>query len=162
MRLVDAIYFQVLDVASIGDSGYMILRNGAVHKSSSPMFHEFCFPVQIERGDDPSQLSQVGFLDKNTSRSITRHFCKSSSVFLIQVYQVELDEGDVIVMATNGLFDNLYKQEIASIVSKSLQATKGPKVPPLTNPTWRSVLICLQNIKTCNYTTWKGCCFPSQ
>lgn len=72
---------------------------------------------------------------------MTRHICKSIFVFLIQVYQAELDEGDVIVMATNGLFDNLYKQEIASIVSKSLQDTKGPKVPPLINPTWR--FLCL-------------------
>lgn len=53
---------QVLHIANIGDSGFIILRNGAVHKKSSPMFHEFSFPVQIQRGDDPSQLSQVGDL----------------------------------------------------------------------------------------------------
>ncbi|KAI5356106.1 hypothetical protein L3X38_009001 [Prunus dulcis] len=51
----------------------------------------------IERGDDPSKL--------------------------IERYRIDLDDGDVIVTATDGLFDNLYEQEIISIVSKSMQTT---------------------------------------
>jgi len=43
------------------------------------------------------------------------------------VYRIDLDEGDVIVTATDGLFDNLYDQEIASIVSKSLRAKLKPE-----------------------------------
>lgn len=45
-----------------------------------------------------------------------------------QVYRIDLDEGDVIVTATDGLFDNLYDQEIASTVSKSLEAKLKPEV----------------------------------
>lgn len=37
-------------------------------------------------------------------------------------------EGDVIVTGTDGLFDNIYEQEIASIVSKSLLENLTPKV----------------------------------
>ncbi|CAI9770089.1 unnamed protein product [Fraxinus pennsylvanica] len=85
---------QVLHVANIGDSGFIILRNGTVYKKSSPMFHEFHFPVQIERGDDP--------------------------FYLTKEYKVDLEEGDVIIAATDGLFDNLYDQEISSIVLASL------------------------------------------
>ncbi|KAK9287570.1 hypothetical protein L1049_015991 [Liquidambar formosana] len=92
---------QELHVANIGDSGFIIIRNGAVFKRSSPMVHEFNFPLQIERGDDPSKL--------------------------IEGYKIDLDEGDVIITATDGLFDNLYEQEIASIVSKSLRASLRPK-----------------------------------
>lgn len=47
---------------------------------------------------------------------------------LLQHYKIDLDEGDVIVTATDGLFDNLYEEEIASIVSKSLQIKQKPKV----------------------------------
>ena len=47
---------------------------------------------------------------------------------MFQGYKIDLDEGDVIVTATDGLFDNLYEQEIASIVSKSLEAGSKPQV----------------------------------
>ncbi|XP_065850915.1 probable protein phosphatase 2C 71 isoform X2 [Euphorbia lathyris] len=87
---------QVLRVANIGDSGFIIVRNGAVFKKSSPMVHEFNFPVQIEKGDNPSEL--------------------------VEEYDIPLDEGDIIITGTDGLFDNLYDQQIASIVFSSLQA----------------------------------------
>ncbi|KAM1204108.1 hypothetical protein ACFX2J_019840 [Malus domestica] len=86
---------QALHVANIGNSGFIIIRNGAVFQKSSPMVHEFNFPVRVERGDDPSEL--------------------------IEKYRIDLDEGDVVVTSTDGLFDNLYEQEITSIVLKSLQ-----------------------------------------
>lgn len=50
------------------------------------------------------------------------------SFFGIQCYRIELDEDDVIIAATDGLFDNIYEQEIASIVHKSLQAGSSPQV----------------------------------
>ncbi|KAI6701665.1 hypothetical protein NL676_015989 [Syzygium grande] len=92
---------QVLHVASIGNSGYIIIRDGMIYKRSSPMVHEFNFPVLMEGGDTPSEL--------------------------MECYSIELDEGDVIVSATDGLFDNLYEQEIASIVRKSLQSGSSPQ-----------------------------------
>lgn len=46
-------------MANIGDSGFIVVRNGSVYSKSSPMLHEFNFPVQIEKGDDPSQLLEV-------------------------------------------------------------------------------------------------------
>ncbi|KAL2460451.1 putative protein phosphatase 2C 62 [Abeliophyllum distichum] len=89
---------QALQVANIGDSGFIILRHGTVYEKSSPMLHEFHFPVQIERGDDPSYLTEE--------------------------YRVDLEEGDVIITATDGLFDNLYEQEISSIVLALLDSDK--------------------------------------
>ncbi|CAD5194816.1 unnamed protein product [Musa acuminata subsp. malaccensis] len=92
---------KVLHVANIGDSGFIVLRNGTVFRRSTPMVYGFNFPLQIERGDDPSRY--------------------------IEMYEIDLDEGDVIVTATDGLFDNIYEQEIAAIVSKSLQASLKPR-----------------------------------
>ncbi|VFQ88836.1 unnamed protein product [Cuscuta campestris] len=92
---------RVLHVANIGDSGFMIIRNGVVYKMSSPMLHEFSFPILIGRDCDPSRI--------------------------VQEYKSELEEGDVVVTATDGLFDNLYPQEITSIVASSLEANKTPQ-----------------------------------
>ncbi|KAF7143288.1 hypothetical protein RHSIM_Rhsim05G0108800 [Rhododendron simsii] len=92
---------RALHVANIGDSGFIVIRNGAVYKKSSPRSYEFNFPYQIKSGDDPSEL--------------------------VEVYRIDLDDGDVIVTATDGLFDNLYDGEIASVVSKSLQANLKPE-----------------------------------
>ncbi|KAI3445713.1 hypothetical protein Pfo_002378 [Paulownia fortunei] len=89
---------QALHVANVGDSGFIVLRNGAVYKRSSPMCHVIHFPLQIERGDDPSSLAEF--------------------------YRVDLEEDDVIITASDGLLDNLYDQEISSLVMKSLAADK--------------------------------------
>ncbi|KAE8670058.1 putative protein phosphatase 2C BIPP2C1 [Hibiscus syriacus] len=92
---------RALHVANIGDSGFMIIRNGAVFKRSSPMLHELNFPVQIENGDHPSNF--------------------------VEIYRIDLDENDVIIAATNGLFKNLYEKDIASFVFKSLQENLRPQ-----------------------------------
>lgn len=91
---------QVLHAANIGDSGFIVIRNGTVYKRSTSMVYGFNFPLQIERGDDPSKL--------------------------IESYAIDLDEGDVIITATDGLFDNLYEQEVAAIVDKSLEGKFKP------------------------------------
>lgn len=49
-------------------------------------------------------------------------------IYISQEHIIELDEGDIVVSATDGLFDNLYEQEIAMVVSKSLQAGMKPEV----------------------------------
>ncbi|KAL3814428.1 hypothetical protein ACJIZ3_015696 [Penstemon smallii] len=89
---------EALHVANIGDSGFIVLRHGSVYKRCSPMLHVFHFPIHIERGDGPSHLAEV--------------------------YQVEVEEEDVIITATDGLFDNLYDEEISSIVLKLLAADR--------------------------------------
>ncbi|XP_068643114.1 probable protein phosphatase 2C BIPP2C1 [Aristolochia californica] len=92
---------QVLHVANIGDSGFVVVRNGTVSERSIPMVYEFNFPVQVQKGDDPSEQ--------------------------IESYKIQLHEGDLIVAATDGFFDNLYEQEIISIISKSLQLKMKPE-----------------------------------
>ncbi|KAK7246768.1 hypothetical protein RIF29_41638 [Crotalaria pallida] len=87
---------EALHAANVGNTGFVIIRDGLIFKKSTPMFHEFNFPLHIIKGEDPSEI--------------------------IEGYKIGLNAGDVIIIATNGLFDNLYDQEIASIVTKSLQA----------------------------------------
>ena len=46
-------------MANIGDTGFVIIRNGAVFKKSSPMVHEFNFPYAIGSGIDPLEAVEV-------------------------------------------------------------------------------------------------------
>ncbi|XP_076896061.1 putative protein phosphatase 2C BIPP2C1 [Bidens hawaiensis] len=92
---------QALHVANIGDTGFLIIRHGAVYKKSSPLLHEFHFALQVDDSDDPLQL--------------------------VKEYLIELEAGDIVISATDGLFDNLYDREITMIVSKSLQAGMKPQ-----------------------------------
>ncbi|RYQ82708.1 hypothetical protein Ahy_B10g101279 isoform B [Arachis hypogaea] len=92
---------QAFHAANVGNTGFMVIRDGCVFKKSTPMFHEFSFPLQIVTGEDPSEI--------------------------IEGYKIDVNDGDVIITASNGLFDNLYDQEIASVVSKSLQANLKPQ-----------------------------------
>ncbi|KAM3230487.1 hypothetical protein ACQJBY_060954 [Aegilops geniculata] len=91
---------QVLHVSNIGDSGLLVIRNGQVYTQTKPMTYGFNFPLQIENGVDPSRL--------------------------VQNYAIDLQEGDTIVTASDGLFDNVYDHEVAAIVSKSLEADRKP------------------------------------
>ncbi|TVU48111.1 hypothetical protein EJB05_07734 [Eragrostis curvula] len=91
---------QVLHASNIGDSGFLVIRNGEIYTKSKPMTYGFNFPLQIEKGDDPLKL--------------------------VQKYAIDLQEGDVIVTATDGLFDNVYEEEVAGVVSKSLEADLKP------------------------------------
>ncbi|XP_044947868.1 probable protein phosphatase 2C BIPP2C1 [Hordeum vulgare subsp. vulgare] len=93
---------QVLHVSNIGDSGLLVIRNGQVYTQTKAMTYGFSFPLQIENGVDPSRL--------------------------VQNYAIDLQEGDTIVTASDGLFDNVYDHEVASIVSKSLEADRKPTV----------------------------------
>lgn len=47
---------------------------------------------------------------------------------MFQCNEIDLEEGDVIVTATDGLFDNLYELEIASVISESLRMSLEPQV----------------------------------
>ncbi|KAF0911184.1 hypothetical protein E2562_007962 [Oryza meyeriana var. granulata] len=91
---------QVLHACNIGDSGFLVIRNGEIYKKSKPMTYGFNFPLQIEKGDDPLKL--------------------------VQKYTIDLQAGDAIVTATDGLFDNVYEEEIAAVISKSLEAGLKP------------------------------------
>ncbi|XBJ19940.1 hypothetical protein VPH35_010848 [Triticum aestivum] len=52
---------QLLHVSNIGDSGFLVIRNGEVCAKSKPMVYGFNFPHQIEKGVDPLTLVEVIF-----------------------------------------------------------------------------------------------------
>lgn len=96
-----ALYRQTLHVANIGDSGFLVVRNGEVLARSTPMQRGFNFPYQIgSDGDDPS---------------------------IAETFEVPVSTGDVVVLATDGLYDNLYEREIVDTVQAGVKQSVKPQ-----------------------------------
>ncbi|KAL6848134.1 hypothetical protein ACP4OV_022262 [Aristida adscensionis] len=84
-----------LKIASVGDCGLKVIRKGQVMFSTCPQEHYFDCPYQIS-----SEAAGQTYQDA-------------------MVCSVNLMEGDMIVSGSDGLFDNIFDQEIISIISES-------------------------------------------
>eukprot|EP00899_Mesostigma_viride_P006966 jgi/Mesvir1/16270/Mv08514-RA.3 len=92
---------QGLQAANLGDSGFMLVRQGQVVFKSPSQQHYFNFPRQLGHGIcDPPETADV--------------------------FQLPVMVGDVIVLGTDGLFDNVYSTEVASLVTKAIKAGLSP------------------------------------
>ncbi|GKV20729.1 hypothetical protein SLEP1_g30811 [Rubroshorea leprosula] len=80
----------ILKIANVGDCGLKVIREGRILFSTSPQEHYFDCPYQLS-----SEMVGQTYLDAMVSR-------------------MELMEGDTIVMGSDGLFDNVFDQEIVS------------------------------------------------
>jgi len=79
--------------ANLGDSGFLLIRDGdIIHRTKEQQF-QFNFPYQL----GPTSRAQPKDAD---------------------LASLELREGDKIVLGTDGLFDNLFDYEILQIVNK--------------------------------------------
>jgi protein phosphatase PTC7 len=96
-----------LDVANLGDSGYIILRLSAVHAYSEPQTHAFNTPFQLSvippiMATRMAAFGGRGFSDLPRDSDVTHR---------------TLQHGDVVVFASDGVWDNLFNQDILHIVS---------------------------------------------
>jgi len=83
-----------LTAANLGDSGFMVIRDGKSFYRSEEMQHFFNFPYQLGTG----------------------HVTTANDSHVIDL---DLQEGDVIVAGSDALFDNLFDEEIIEIVNNS-------------------------------------------
>ncbi|XP_057789796.1 probable protein phosphatase 2C 1 isoform X2 [Salvia miltiorrhiza] len=82
----------ILKLANVGDCGVRIIRKGQIVFSTSPQEHYFDCPYQLS-----SEAVGQTFLDAT-------------------VMSVEVMEEDMVVMGSDGLFDNVYDKEILSVM----------------------------------------------
>ncbi|KAH0832710.1 Protein phosphatase 2C 7, mitochondrial [Fonsecaea pedrosoi] len=100
-------------IANLGDSGFLQLRLGAVQHYSIPQTHAFNTPYQMSL-TPPDILAQAMIFgglplnDKPERADLADHM---------------LRHGDVLVLATDGVWDNLNSQDILSIVSLHMRTT---------------------------------------
>ncbi|RDX83666.1 putative protein phosphatase 2C 55, partial [Mucuna pruriens] len=95
---------QGLHAINLGDSGFMVIRNGCTIFRSPVQQHDFNFTYQLECGNN-GDLPSSG-----------------------QVFTIPVAPGDVIVAGTDGLFDNLYNNEITAVVVHAMRAGLSPQV----------------------------------
>lgn len=79
-----------LYTANIGDSGFMVVRHGRVIHRSEEQQHYFNTPFQLSL---PPPGYQANVLSDQPDSAITNNF--------------PVEDGDVILIATDGVFDNL-------------------------------------------------------
>ncbi|XP_071849529.1 protein phosphatase PTC7 homolog [Apostichopus japonicus] len=93
--------------ANLGDSGFLVVREGKVVHRSEEQQHYFNTPFQLSIA--PPDLNSV-LSDRPESAS--------SASFLVK-------EGDMILMATDGLFDNMPEGMILNELAKIKDSTLG-------------------------------------
>ncbi|XP_074279408.1 putative protein phosphatase 2C 26 isoform X1 [Silene latifolia] len=91
----------ILKVANVGDCGLRVIRKGQVMFTTCPQEHYFDCPYQLS-----SEATTQTYLDAVVST-------------------VGLVEGDVIVMGSDGLFDNVYDREIVSTIGSNNDVTEA-------------------------------------
>lgn len=118
----------VLEVANLGDSGYIHLRLNAVHGHSEPQIHAFNTPFQLSV-IPPAILRRMQAFGGSQRADLPGD---------AEVSRHSLRHGDVLVFATDGVWDNLFNQDILRIVSAAMTKSGawvdsndgGTTVPP--------------------------------
>ncbi|ORY14590.1 phosphatase 2C-like domain-containing protein [Clohesyomyces aquaticus] len=100
-----------VEVANLGDSGFMHLGLNAVRHFTQPQTHAFNTPYQLSKTPERMLVQMAVF----GGTSALSDLPKESNVTHHQVRH-----GDVLIFATDGVWDNLSPQDALSIVSRSM------------------------------------------
>nr|XP_010923448.1 probable protein phosphatase 2C 55 [Elaeis guineensis] len=95
---------QGIHAVNLGDSGFIVVRDGCTIFRSPVQQHDFNFTYQLESGNGSDLPSAA------------------------QVFNFPVAPGDVIIAGTDGLFDNLYSNEVTAVVVHAVRARLGPQV----------------------------------
>ncbi|KAJ5232610.1 hypothetical protein N7468_005566 [Penicillium chermesinum] len=109
-----------VELANLGDSGSVLLRLAAVHHYSVPQTHGFNTPYQLSI-IPPRMRAQASVF----GGSYLEDYPRDASVT-----NVQMQHGDVLMLATDGVFDNLNNQDILKIVSSRMLLTGAWTVSP--------------------------------
>ncbi|PHU19008.1 putative protein phosphatase 2C 80 [Capsicum chinense] len=93
-----------LHAINLGDSGFMLVRDGSTVFGSPVQLHDFNFTYQLESGNAGDSPSSG------------------------EVFKIPVAPGDVIIAGTDGLFDNLYNNDISAVVGHATRAGLPPQV----------------------------------
>lgn len=84
-----------LNSVNIGDSGFMVIRDRKIAFRSKEQSHSFNYPFQLGTASENSPEDAASI-------------------------QLEIQEGDIVIMGSDGLFDNLFDGEILDIVNTQM------------------------------------------
>ncbi|TCD60591.1 hypothetical protein EIP91_009836 [Steccherinum ochraceum] len=104
----------ILRAANLGDSGFCIIRSSAVIHEQRPQTHWFNCPKQLAKISDWRLRSAV----EDTPRDADK-------------FETKLRDGDIIILFTDGLSDNVFMPELVSIcalVSRQFSEQSSPNM----------------------------------
>lgn len=99
-----------IDLANLGDSGFLQLRLGAVQHYSNPQTHAFNTPYQLSI-IPPKILAQSKVFGGTPLSDLPKDASMASHT---------LQHGDVLLLATDGVWDNLNSQDVLNIVTRQM------------------------------------------
>ncbi|KAL5762240.1 hypothetical protein ACOSP7_018504 [Xanthoceras sorbifolium] len=112
-----------LHAANVGDSGFMVIRHGAVIYQSPVQQHRFNYPFQL--GND--YINQCPGSAEILLLILIRSSCIHHLASSIEL-EVTVKSGDVIITETDGLFDNLFPCEILRAVIQGIEGGLMPQI----------------------------------
>ncbi|KAH7669096.1 Protein-serine/threonine phosphatase protein [Dioscorea alata] len=95
---------QKLTAVNVGDSGFMVVRNGYTIFKSSIQQHRF-----------------------NTTYSLGQNNQRQDDFKKAQVIEVAVEADDIVVLGTDGLFDNVFSQEIEDLIRNKINLIAKPE-----------------------------------
>ncbi|KAF4640452.1 serine/threonine specific protein phosphatase [Toxoplasma gondii] len=117
-----------LGVASLGDSAVMVLRRErrqwrmtCAHRSQEQQ-HQFNCPFQLACLPQPSEYGALVAQGKGMLIRVLRNasVLPQDTPEMAQVYSVHAQEGDLVLLGTDGVFDNLFDHEICALANLAL------------------------------------------
>ncbi|PLB44758.1 protein serine/threonine phosphatase 2C [Aspergillus steynii IBT 23096] len=102
-----------VELANLGDSGSVLLRLAAVHHYSVPQTHGFNTPYQLSI-IPPRMRKQASVF----GGAYLEDFPRDAAVT-----NLHMQHGDVLLLATDGVFDNLNNQDILKLVTSRMVLT---------------------------------------
>ena len=93
-----------MSTCNLGDSGWLVLRDGAIIARSSPQQHTF---------DCPYQLSSAKYVPNTDTPDMA------------DTAVVELQQGDLVLLASDGLWDNTDMASILTLIAQALRSSGG-------------------------------------
>jgi len=135
-----------IEAVNLGDSGFIHLKlqsgEYVLNGVSKEQQHEFNVPYQLSRLPSPDYLSIMeseGKIKevKQLRRVLdTNKMCKDNPESADQ-YNQEVQENDIIVLGTDGVFDNIFSYEIKNIIRDCMRS--------ITKPTQRNMKVFFSN-----------------
>jgi protein phosphatase PTC7 len=101
-----------IETANLGDSGFLIFGPGKVAHRSSAQTHAFNTPYQLAK--IPARLQA-----QNAIFGGSAHFSETPSQADVEKHQ--LKHGDIVVFATDGVWDNLSAQDTLAIITNVME-----------------------------------------
>jgi len=98
------------NIANLGDSGFMIFRNGEIVFKTEEQQHGFNYPFQLGKveGRDGKYYPHGNDRAKHSER-----------------YSFKLMVGDIIVAGSDGLFDNVWANDLTTCVRDNMTESPG-------------------------------------